>query len=87
MFSNLRTKYGQESVKDVRKLEDLTRKVSRHRNHPVYTLRCTRHQCNTSQSQSEMPDKHDKCEENSGHCQEGPSERENTCHKQHIGPV
>ena len=37
---NIRTKYGQECVKDVRKLEDLTRKVSRHRNHLVFTLRC-----------------------------------------------
>ena len=35
-----RTKYGQECVKDVRKLEDLTRTVSRHRNHLVFTLRC-----------------------------------------------
>ena len=40
MFSNIRTKNGQECVKDVRKLEDLTRKVSRHRNHLVFTLRC-----------------------------------------------
>ena len=40
MFSNIRTKYGQECVKDVRKLEELTRKVSRHRNHLVFTLRC-----------------------------------------------
>ena len=86
MFSNIRTKYGQECVKDVRKLEDLTRKVSRHRNHLVFTT-LQRHQCNTSQSQSEMPDKHDECDENSGQSQEGPSERENTCHKQQIGRV
>ena len=29
-----------KNVKDLRKLEDLTRKVSRHRNHLVFTLRC-----------------------------------------------
>ena len=46
----------------------------------IYTM-LQRHQCNTSQSQSEMPDKHNECEENSGQSQGGPSERENTCHK------
>ena len=39
-FKNIRENYGQESVKQVRDLEKFGRKITRHRNHLVVTLRC-----------------------------------------------
>ena len=39
-FKNIRENYGQESVKQVRDLEKFGRKIARHRNHLVFTLRC-----------------------------------------------
>ena len=40
MFRTLREKYDQELVKKVRRVEYLTKKVARHKNHRVFTLRC-----------------------------------------------
>ncbi|XP_072051475.1 uncharacterized protein [Amphiura filiformis] len=40
LFSDLRTTYGQESVKKLRDLEGVGKKIARHRNHLVFTLRC-----------------------------------------------
>ncbi|XP_072033416.1 uncharacterized protein [Amphiura filiformis] len=40
LFGDLRTTYGQETVKKVRDLESLGKKIARHRNHLVFTLRC-----------------------------------------------
>ena len=39
-FKSIRENYGQESVKQVRDLEKFGRKIARHRNHLVFTLRC-----------------------------------------------
>ena len=39
-FKNLRTNYGQETIKIVRKAENTTRQLARHRNHLVFNLRC-----------------------------------------------
>ena len=39
-FKNLRTNYGQETIKIVRKAENSTRQLARHRNHLVFNLRC-----------------------------------------------
>ena len=39
-FQHLRSNYGQDVVKQVRKGEDLERRLARHRNHRVFTLRC-----------------------------------------------
>ena len=40
MFKDIRSQYGQAYVKEVRKLENITRKISRHKNHLIFTLRC-----------------------------------------------
>ncbi|XP_072025296.1 uncharacterized protein [Amphiura filiformis] len=40
LFSDLRTTYGQESVKQLRDLEGVGKKIARHRNHLVFNLRC-----------------------------------------------
>ena len=39
-FKNLRTNYGQETIKIVRKAENTTRQLARHRNHLVFNLKC-----------------------------------------------
>ena len=39
-FKNLRTNYGLETIKIVRKAENTTRQLARHRNHLVFNLRC-----------------------------------------------
>ena len=39
-FTNLRTNYEQETIKIVRKAENTTRQLARHRNHLVFNLRC-----------------------------------------------
>ena len=39
-FKNLRTNYGLETIKIVRKAENTTRQLARHRNHLVFDLRC-----------------------------------------------
>ena len=39
-FKNLRTNYGQGTIKIVRKGENSTRQLARHRNHLVSNLRC-----------------------------------------------
>ncbi len=39
-FSNLRENYGQNYVKKVRDYENIGKKIARHRNHLVFTLRC-----------------------------------------------
>ena len=40
LFNDLRKDYGQSTVKTVRDYETIERKIARHRNHLVYTLRC-----------------------------------------------
>ena len=40
LFTELRTKYGQATVKTIRDYENNVRKISRHRNHLVFSLRC-----------------------------------------------
>ena len=40
LFNDLRKDYGQSTVKTVRDYENIERKIARHRNHLVYTLRC-----------------------------------------------
>ena len=73
-------------VKDARKLEDLTRKVSRHRNHLVFTLRCK--DINVTPPSLSL-----KCPINTTHARRMVDKlrkdlvRENTCHKQQIGRV
>ena len=39
-FKNLRTNYGQETIKIVRKVENTTCQLARYRNHLVFNLRC-----------------------------------------------
>ena len=40
LFNNIRQNYGQTTVKQFRHLENSEKKIQRHRNHLVYTLRC-----------------------------------------------
>ncbi|XP_072039092.1 uncharacterized protein [Amphiura filiformis] len=40
IFKNLRDDYGKNTVKHLRDLENCEKKIARHRNHLVYTLRC-----------------------------------------------
>ena len=40
LFTNVRQNYGQTTVKHLRDLENCEKKIQRHRNHLVYTLRC-----------------------------------------------
>ncbi|XP_072047082.1 uncharacterized protein [Amphiura filiformis] len=40
LFTSLRSNYGQNTVKIVRDLEGVGKKIARHRNHLVFTLRC-----------------------------------------------
>ena len=40
LFTNIRTKYGQDTVKDIRRTEALEKKLARNRNHLVFSLRC-----------------------------------------------
>jgi hypothetical protein len=40
LFDDLRTNYGQSTVKNIRDYENTVRKISRQRNHLVFTLRC-----------------------------------------------
>ena len=40
LFKDLRSRYGQEAVKHVRDLENLEKKIARHRNHLTFTHRC-----------------------------------------------
>jgi len=40
LFTELRKEYGQSTVKLVRELESQEKKLARHRNHLVFTLRC-----------------------------------------------
>ena len=40
LFKNLWTNYGQGTIKIVRKAENTTRQIARHRNHLVFNLRC-----------------------------------------------
>ena len=40
LFKNLRTNYGQGTIKIVRKAENTTCQIARHRNHLVFNLRC-----------------------------------------------
>ena len=40
LFTDVRKLYGQPTVKKVRDLENLSKKVSRHRNHLTFTHRC-----------------------------------------------
>ena len=39
VFKYLREEFGDSTVKELRTLEDCQRKLARHRNHLVYTLR------------------------------------------------
>ncbi|XP_072036723.1 uncharacterized protein [Amphiura filiformis] len=40
LFKELRSRYGQETVKNVRDLESFEKKIARHRNHLTFTHRC-----------------------------------------------
>ena len=40
LFNDLRKEYGHTTVKTIRNYENIERKIARHRNHLVYTLRC-----------------------------------------------
>ena len=40
LFGSLRTDYGQDIVKKVGSFEKLHQKISRHRNHLIFSLRC-----------------------------------------------
>ena len=40
LFNNIRSEYGQNVVKQVHGLENTQKKLSRYRNHLVFTLRC-----------------------------------------------
>ena len=40
LFSHIRNTYGQDCVRKLRQCESLERKLSRHRNHLVFSLRC-----------------------------------------------
>ena len=39
-FKNLRSNHGPDLVKNVRTVEKLERRIARHQNHLVFTLRC-----------------------------------------------
>ena len=40
LFKDIRTNYGHETIKNVRDLEKIGKKIARHRNHLVFALRC-----------------------------------------------
>ena len=40
LFTNLRSEFGQDFVKTVRKWDKFERKIARHKNHLVFSLRC-----------------------------------------------
>ena len=40
LFGDIRKEYGQNTVKSVRSLENLERRISRHRNSVIFSLRC-----------------------------------------------
>ena len=39
LFKDLRSRYGQQTVKQLRDLENLEKKIARHRNHLTFTHR------------------------------------------------
>ena len=40
IFTNIRRDYGQNTVRRIRELESYEKKIARHRNHRVFSLRC-----------------------------------------------